>query len=372
MSTACRLKCFQLAPEFPEVAGGVLDCLRGAVFVAHNAAFDKRFIRRAFFDINKPLPSFPIVCTMSLAKKLFPEIKKRSLSCCCETLGIQQDCAHEASADVMATTELLLRCINRMRESGSWFEDAGLDLALPSITEWPELDTTGQKLTRAEAEVQRNAPSGFWSRITENLPIHSDFGQGRQDYYDLLVRVMEDRIITDTETDELIELAKELGLSSTDTATVHRKYLEDVIVVAWEDGVLTDVERNDITEVARALEISDEDTQLFLNERRDSGPGIEGEAVVSKGETESLEGKTVCFTGQFLCKISGERITKKKGAEFAAERGLVVVKSVTKKLDILVVADPHSMSNKAKKARDYGTRIIAEKVFWELLQIDAT
>jgi DNA polymerase-3 subunit epsilon len=73
-----------------------------------------------------------------------------------------------------------------------------------------------------------------------------------------------------------------------------------------------------------------------------------------------------------LCKISDERITKKQAAELAAERGLVVAKSVTKKLDILVVADPHSMSNKAKKARDYGTRIIAEKVFWELLQIDAT
>ena len=365
-------KVLSLAPEFPDVAGGVLECLRGAVFVAHNAAFDKRFIRGAFSEINKPLPTFPIVCTLSLASKLFPEIKKRSLSCCCETLGIQQDSAHEASADVMATSELLLRCIKRMRSSDSWFEEAGLDLSLPSITDWPELESTGQSLTRTEAEVQRKVPSGFWSRITENLPAHSDFGPGPQDYYDLLVRVMEDRIITDTEIDDLIQLAKGLSLSSADTDIVHRKYLEDVVVAAWDDGVLTDVECNDITEVARALEISDEDTQLLINECRDNGPAFEEEEEVTRGAAESLEGKTVCFTGQFLCKISDERITKKQAAELAAERGLVVAKSVTKKLDILVVADPHSMSNKAKKARDYGTRIIAEKVFWELLQIDAT
>jgi DNA polymerase-3 subunit epsilon len=38
--------------------------------------------------------------------------------------------------------------------------------------------------------------------------------------------------------------------------------------------------------------------------------------------------------------------------------------SVTKSLDILVLADPDSMSGKAKKARQYGTRLVAERVFW--------
>ena len=46
------------------------------------------------------------------------------------------------------------------------------------------------------------------------------------------------------------------------------------------------------------------------------------------------------------------------------------VKSVTKKLDVLVVADPDTMSSKAKKARTYGVRIMAEPVFWRLMGID--
>jgi DNA polymerase-3 subunit epsilon len=38
-----------------------------------------------------------------------------------------------------------------------------------------------------------------------------------------------------------------------------------------------------------------------------------------------------------------------------------------KDLDYLVTADPDSMSGKAKKARQYNTKILAEQTFWNLL-----
>ena len=41
-----------------------------------------------------------------------------------------------------------------------------------------------------------------------------------------------------------------------------------------------------------------------------------------------------------------------------------VAKSVTKTLDILVVSDADTQSGKAKKARSYGVRIVAERSFW--------
>jgi DNA polymerase-3 subunit epsilon len=43
--------------------------------------------------------------------------------------------------------------------------------------------------------------------------------------------------------------------------------------------------------------------------------------------------------------------------------------NVTKKLDILVLADPDSLSGKARTARRYGTRLIAEPVFWRELGV---
>jgi DNA polymerase-3 subunit epsilon len=43
---------------------------------------------------------------------------------------------------------------------------------------------------------------------------------------------------------------------------------------------------------------------------------------------------------------------------------------VTKKLDYLVTPDPDSMSGKAKKAREYGVRIVAEPVFWRMVGVE--
>lgn len=57
-------------------------------------------------------------------------------------------------------------------------------------------------------------------------------------------------------------------------------------------------------------------------------------------------------------------------AELATRAGLEVVESVTKKLGVLVVADPQSQSGKARKARQYGIRILHEPVFWKLIEVD--
>ena len=54
----------------------------------------------------------------------------------------------------------------------------------------------------------------------------------------------------------------------------------------------------------------------------------------------------------------------------SASAPLTVLRNCTKKLDYLVAADPDSMSGKAKKARDYGIRILAEPVFWQMMGID--
>jgi DNA polymerase-3 subunit epsilon len=55
--------------------------------------------------------------------------------------------------------------------------------------------------------------------------------------------------------------------------------------------------------------------------------------------------------------------------QLAVKKGLRVLPSVTKKLDLLVVADPNTQSGKAKKARQYGIRIVHEPVFWRALGV---
>ncbi len=86
------------------------------------------------------------------------------------------------------------------------------------------------------------------------------------------------------------------------------------------------------------------------------------------GSTE-LVGKSVCFTGQLLSTIGGEPISRDVAETLAQKAGLVIASNVTKKLDLLVVADPNTQSGKAKKARDYGTRILSDAVFWRMAGI---
>jgi len=51
---------------------------------------------------------------------------------------------------------------------------------------------------------------------------------------------------------------------------------------------------------------------------------------------------------------------------------MIFAPRVTKKLDMLVVADPNSMSGKARQARQYGVRIVAETAFWPMVGIEVS
>ncbi|MBP5458665.1 MAG: hypothetical protein J6Y62_00610, partial [Clostridia bacterium] len=68
---------------------------------------------------------------------------------------------------------------------------------------------------------------------------------------------------------------------------------------------------------------------------------------------------TVCFTG----KSTRPRSEMHKAA---MEKGYIPVESFSKSVDILVTADVNSNSGKAKKAREWGTRLLSEEEFWKL------
>lgn len=73
--------------------------------------------------------------------------------------------------------------------------------------------------------------------------------------------------------------------------------------------------------------------------------------------TEDGNGRTVCFTGAM-------RYRRSEMAKIASKRGFVPVDSVTKNLDILVLADNETdASSKCQKARQYGIDIIREEDF---------
>ncbi|TDO36285.1 DNA polymerase-3 subunit epsilon [Kribbella sp. VKM Ac-2527] len=175
-------------------------------------------------------------------------------------------------------------------------------------------------------------------------------------YLDLLDRALEDRLIDSDEVQALAETAGEWGLRRNDVEQAHATYLRALAVTALADGVLTDFELTDLADVASGLGLGVDEIGAALHEARSHQP--------SASAGEPLRGLGVCFTGALQARLNGQPVTREQAQGLARAAGLVVHGGVTKSLDILVVADPNSLSGKAKKARSYGTRIIAEAAFW--------
>ncbi len=91
----------QGAPRFGDIAQELHELLQGCVFVAHNARFDYAFLKQAFARCN--LSFRPrILCTLKLARTLYPDWPRHSLDAICGQMAYQRQVSHRALADVAA------------------------------------------------------------------------------------------------------------------------------------------------------------------------------------------------------------------------------------------------------------------------------
>jgi DNA polymerase III subunit epsilon len=189
-------------------------------------------------------------------------------------------------------------------------------------------------------------------------------------YIALLDHILEDGRIDEAEGELLVEWGRHSGLSGADVERIHREYIGRLAKAAVERGTLSHSLRKEFESLAKLLGVK----QSYLNQILKKSDSVETAGRDHEPEScpptaKDFRGRTVCFTGQSQCSIEGEEISRETAEELAGERGLFVADSVTRGLHILVVADPCTMSGKAKKARQYGTRIIHEPLFWQALGI---
>lgn len=100
------------APYFEHVAEAVEERLRGRVFVAHNAMFDWGFVSRELTDALGDAPDVPRLCTVRLARRLVPELRRRNLDVVCRHFGVPIHARHRAHGDALATARVLLRLLD--------------------------------------------------------------------------------------------------------------------------------------------------------------------------------------------------------------------------------------------------------------------
>jgi DNA polymerase-3 subunit epsilon len=202
---------------------------------------------------------------------------------------------------------------------------------------------------------------GYLSRLVASMPGIEATTADRACYMELLDRALEDRRVQPEEAASLMAMAREWRLSRQDVEETHEAYLQALAIEARADGTVTQAELDDLSCVAQLLGI--EKTRLMTIVESASWRPRQAPPPAD------LRGLSVCFTGTLLARRRGELITRSRAEALAADAGLVVQPSVTKKLDLLVVADPNTLSTKAKTAARYGTRIMAEMAFWRAIGV---
>jgi DNA polymerase-3 subunit epsilon len=89
------------APPPDEVLAELEELMRDRVLVAHNSRFDTRVLRQAFERAGLDWPDPPTLCTVSLARRFAPLIRKRGLAVLADALGIEVDEVHRALPDAL-------------------------------------------------------------------------------------------------------------------------------------------------------------------------------------------------------------------------------------------------------------------------------
>ena len=97
-------------PGFEEVAPHLFSLLSGRVFVAHNVNFDYSFLKSHLETCGFDL-SVKKLCTVRLARKIYPGHHSYSLGNLCRALNIHINNRHRAEGDADATSRLFSQMI---------------------------------------------------------------------------------------------------------------------------------------------------------------------------------------------------------------------------------------------------------------------
>ena len=112
------------SPRFEQIAPDLLEMLDGRILVAHNAAFDHRFLAAEVERAGLKLPVERRLCTLALSRRLGLAVPDHKLGTLAGYWGVPQQRAHDALDDV----EVLARILTH-----SLLLAARLDLPLPLV-----------------------------------------------------------------------------------------------------------------------------------------------------------------------------------------------------------------------------------------------
>ncbi|MEG1874437.1 MAG: PolC-type DNA polymerase III [Angelakisella sp.] len=118
------------APSEREAIAAFLEfCGDSNILVAHNASFDMGFLRGALARCGISR-KFASIDTLTLAREMYPELKKHKLNLVAEHLGVQQKNHHRADDDARVLGEIFVKMLSTLRDEKGVAELWDLNTAL--------------------------------------------------------------------------------------------------------------------------------------------------------------------------------------------------------------------------------------------------
>lgn len=343
------------APTFKHLAEELHWRLSGTVLVAHNLSFDSRFLEAEFRNSGLPVPGEFLaqgMCTMRMSHR-YLQGAGRSLQDCCDSLGIDLQQAHSAAGDATATATLLSRYMEldpnepewegRLRSAASnrWFD------TMPPSRVAPVLRSSSSTM----------ANEHFLERLTVRLPEFSGT-ETEEDYLAVLDLALMDRYLSAHEEAQLLLAAHEIGLDKKQALALHELYFQQLVAAAWSDGILAEDEIADLAAVISLLGLPPE--KIEEAKLRPLAPASDETTPAPQANHQIAPASMVVLTGDM------SRPRSEIEAELSSA-GFIPHRAITKKVALLVAADPDSLSGKARKARDYGIPVVGEDYLWNTL-----
>ncbi|MEH3079176.1 MAG: exonuclease domain-containing protein [Quadrisphaera sp.] len=108
------------APSIGQVLAPLLELLRGAVLVAHNAPFDVSFLRAACAATDRDWPAPAVIDTLRLARAVLArgEVRDHKLGTLARHLSARTTPTHRALDDARATVDVLHALLARVGSLG--------------------------------------------------------------------------------------------------------------------------------------------------------------------------------------------------------------------------------------------------------------
>lgn len=128
-------------PRFTDVAGELVDLLRGRTLVAHNVGFDYAFLAAEAEIAETELPTDTVMCTVELARRLELGTENLRLETLAAYFRAGQLHPHDAYDDALVLSRILTRVLTRARERDVW-----LPVRPVSRRRWPNGHVTHEEL----------------------------------------------------------------------------------------------------------------------------------------------------------------------------------------------------------------------------------